>query len=85
MLTCGAQAVTGRSGQEYGDSSGHGVGGKRFLGEAGDEIAPSSLGFFAVIAVIQQSGGKRTGDGEEYQPISGGELEFKFGESWDDD
>lgn len=43
------------------------------------EIAPSLLGFFLVMAVVEESGGEGAGNGEENEPIARGEFELESG------
>lgn len=47
-----------------------------------DEVAPSLLGPFSVVAIVQDGGGEGSSDGEEDEPVAGWELEAKVGHSY---
>lgn len=47
-----------------------------------DEVAPSLLGPFFVVTIIQDGSGEGSGDGEEDEPVAGWELEAKVGHSY---
>lgn len=46
-----------------------------------DEVAPSLLGPFSVVAIIQDGGGEGSSNREEDEPVAGWELEAKVGHS----
>ena len=51
----------------------------------GHEMAPSLLGPFLMVAIIENGGCEGASDGEKYEPVAGGEFELESGKSWSHD